>query len=1096
MPEMTEKGRPSAGSSCRSWNRKFRSRGRCSTTSPRRHSSRRSRESTQQLVEAGAACVAARSLLSSAAKYLRAHLSPTGGSPLLPETFAKATSNNPRSGGGGGGGGGGNVYGSRGARRSHADADSSDTGGVVDLNAGEASGPGSSSLLSDLVWRYPELGARGRVCVAALRRTARQVAGSGGGGGKGGGSAGVRGSAASTEGDEEEERAATRLEGGLSLELMPLECLCRLVNADVENYVIATSTAAMATSPTTASSPRGEEETSSTSNGRYVEKNDGRCRSAEDTAMATSTTAMGSLMDGVKTPSVVLVAYVELLRTLVTRLESGGAREGGAALEEGGAGGGGPAGVALGVRALDLETLFRGTVKCSKALPILRKAQATSKTALLAKLTPQKRRRESFAALQNKKKTSVSAQRRNGRNSSGGGRAAAAASAETTKRRTRSIDASRGGGSRGTARWLGGDSVRRRGGRGVIGGLRGVMEGGDSDSDDEEEEEEEEDEVVFSDEESRDSEWSSSETADDTSEDEDSSSDESDQEAEDEPRYPRASTPKGKRRAAAAAAARTAKKTGAGGPWSETPAGARRAGGASSSVAAGGGRTADVEANPWEGLPGLSLCQFWRYRLLLEVVLAARGGDGGGDERSDGGGWAELPRTEFVEVMKQLAAATSSRPASTAAIDETGGGGGDDLYDAEDVVFSELSEQHDKAEDGLLAGMVVEVLAALSAGLPRSEEAAVLSWKGLRAVYPRGYGAGYSRVGGVVGGLRRQGASLLSSPVSLRFFLHLHRYSGTTSRLRGQLQFPPHMGNASVMLSRTGLPALPFLQHALLTHWALSGRMGRAWGLAAAVVDMEAFVLGKTGPTCKSSEEPAFRRQSSSARHKATPSSSSWSSSPPTPTPVLSQENLDVFIAAVVKLLPTSLALASPQKPLTGPPATSVRGGATRNDVTGSGVIYAESGSRVRGPIPGVSSSPYEELECLGMVLECLVEACIESLYNGAWNSSAGAEELTALGRLLRRCVLPVALCCSKTLRTLESQLERALAWRCSQTLDVKGVRDRGKSATVPGGSTEGVDFGAARLCRGLLEQCDLCADAVRMLGTARKTGVQMPPLP
>ncbi|CAM9550164.1 unnamed protein product [Ectocarpus sp. 6 AP-2014] len=228
------------------------------------------RKGTQQLVEAGAACVAARSLLSSAAKYLLAHLSPTGGSPLLPETFAKATSNNPRS--GGGGGDGGNDYGSRGARRSHADADSNDTGGVVDLDAGQASGPGSSSLLSDLVWRYLELGARGRVCVAALRRTARQVAGSGGGGGKGGGSAGARGSAASTEGEGEEERAATRLEEGLSLELMPLECLCRLVNADVENHLTATSTAAMATSPTTASSPRGEEETWSTSNGRRREE--------------------------------------------------------------------------------------------------------------------------------------------------------------------------------------------------------------------------------------------------------------------------------------------------------------------------------------------------------------------------------------------------------------------------------------------------------------------------------------------------------------------------------------------------------------------------------------------------------------------------------------------------------------------------------------------------------------------------------------------------------------------------------------------------------------------------------------------------------
>lgn len=57
--------------------------------------------------------------------------------------------------------------------------------------------------------------------------------------------------------------------------------------------------------------------------------------------------------------------------------------------------------------------------------------------------------------------------------------------------------------------------------------------------------------------------------------------------------------------------------------------------------------------------------------------------------------------------MKQLAAATSSRPASTAAIDKSGGAG-DDLYDAEDAVFSELSEQHDKAEDGLLAGALQE----------------------------------------------------------------------------------------------------------------------------------------------------------------------------------------------------------------------------------------------------------------------------------------------------------------------------------------------------------------------------------------------------
>lgn len=38
-----------------------------------------------------------------------------------------------------------------------------------------------------------------------------------------------------------------------------------------------------------------------------------------------------------------------------------------------------------------------------------------------------------------------------------------------------------------------------------------------------------------------------------------------------------------------------------------------------------------------------------------------------------------------------------------------------------------------------------------------------------------------------------------------------------------------------------------------------------------------------------------------------------------------------------------------------------------------------------RSPASGVSSSPYEEVECLGMVLECLVEACTKSLDSGAW---------------------------------------------------------------------------------------------------------------
>lgn len=49
------------------------------------------------------------------------------------------------------------------------------------------------------------------------------------------------------------------------------------------------------------------------------------------------------------------------------------------------------------------------------------------------------------------------------------------------------------------------------------------------------------------------------------------------------------------------------------------------------------------------------------------------------------------------------------------------------------------------------------------------------------------------------------------------------------------------------MLPRTGLPSLPFLQHALLTHWSLCGRAGRPWALAATVADVEAFLLGKPG---------------------------------------------------------------------------------------------------------------------------------------------------------------------------------------------------------------------------------------------------------
>ncbi|CAN0238337.1 unnamed protein product, partial [Hapterophycus canaliculatus] len=166
------------------------------------------------------------------------------------------------------------------------------------------------------------------------------------------------------------------------------------------------------------------------------------------------------------------------------------------------------------------------------------------------------------------------------------------------------------------------------------------------------------------------------------------------------------------------------------------------------------------------------------------------------------------------------------------------------------------------------------------------------------------------------------------------------------------------------------------------------------------------------------------------AKHKPLPSSSSSSSSSSAsfsqtapPPLLLCQENFDAFVAAVVKLLPASLTLSAPYIPAAAAPPVSSSGSAGADDHSrhsaGSGV---ESGSTTAGrgcgrPVPEFPKSPYEELECLGLVLECLVQACTEGLDSGAWTSSAGTKELAALGRLLRRFVLPVAMCCSKALR-------------------------------------------------------------------------------
>ena len=387
-----------------------------------------------------------------------------------------------------------------------------------------------------------------------------------------------------------------------------------------------------------------------------------------------------------------------------------------------------------------LVRLTSGAVSCSKALPIVRKAQA-SKAAARARLksTPQKRR-ASFSAQRESSRTP--GKRDDHRRAGTGGTSATAkrqrrpAAAAAAAAAAIATEATADGG----VRWLGGDSVRRRrGGRRLSrgGGIRGVMEGHADSSDDDEEEEEEEEEMVFSEQSSEGSGWESSETGKRTEEgrlggkkcsagtelqadcrpgpqkyfrhtithitgvvssfdltrstnrfeyshftpiilsgrakrkhrvcvvrvqnppptpqtprdrsgdsvddddDDDSSSDDS-QEEETKPPKRQPLTPKGKKRAGA-----TATKSG---PWSETPVSARRNGGG-----AGSGRgddNGDGENSPWESMAGLSLCQFWRYRLLLEVVLAARGGGQAGGREEFG----RAPEPRLAEVRASTTA--------------------------------------------------------------------------------------------------------------------------------------------------------------------------------------------------------------------------------------------------------------------------------------------------------------------------------------------------------------------------------------------------------------------------------------------------------
>lgn len=132
-------------------------------------------------------------------------------------------------------------------------------------------------------------------------------------------------------------------------ELMPLECLCRLVSAGVECRVaVATKAATETTTTTTTSSPPAESR-----------RTTGDSTGSSPAESESAGVPLGSVMESVSTPSILQMAYVELLRTLVSRLEHGRTGVVYAPAAPGGSEDGRVGGVWAGVRALDLEALFR-----------------------------------------------------------------------------------------------------------------------------------------------------------------------------------------------------------------------------------------------------------------------------------------------------------------------------------------------------------------------------------------------------------------------------------------------------------------------------------------------------------------------------------------------------------------------------------------------------------------------------------------------------------------------------------------------------------------------------------------------------------------
>lgn len=170
----------------------------------------------QQLMEAGAACVAARSLLAASARHILAQRNTTTTIPT--DTNGHHQQQHEQ-----------HEEGRTESPYLHINNNDnvSKTAHISSWATSPPAAAADAAIVSVLTWRYLEMGVRGTVCVEALRRTAREMAagnsgrarggrqeqgkggrgrgkGEGGGGGSGGGAA------------EQVEEAASRLEEGLA----------------------------------------------------------------------------------------------------------------------------------------------------------------------------------------------------------------------------------------------------------------------------------------------------------------------------------------------------------------------------------------------------------------------------------------------------------------------------------------------------------------------------------------------------------------------------------------------------------------------------------------------------------------------------------------------------------------------------------------------------------------------------------------------------------------------------------------------------------------------------------------------------------------